>query len=174
MVPWAAQSYWQGGNDYVYQSLGVGSILLQAALLSGFVLLAIRRGPLPLGGLTLILTANAVMMSFMQDQYFLIPVAIATGILADLLSRVLRPSAARPAALRTVAFAVPALLYLLYFLALQVNGGIWWTIHMWLGSAVMAGIVGLFLSYLVVPPRLAPTMPDPATYAADTRPAPDV
>jgi hypothetical protein len=28
-----------------------------------------------------------------------------------------------------------------------------WSIHLWLGSCVMAGIVGLVLSYLLAPPQ---------------------
>ena len=38
------------------------------------------------------------------------------------------------------------------FLGLQLTGGIGWSIHLWLGSIVVAGIVGLLLSFLVVPP----------------------
>jgi hypothetical protein len=60
------------------------------------------------------------------------------------------------ARLRIFAFAVPAILYGLYFIAMIVNdGGIGWSVHLWAGSAVMAGIVGVLLSYLVVLPQLA-------------------
>jgi branched-subunit amino acid transport protein len=58
-------------------------------------------------------------------------------------------------ALRIFAFAVPAILYGLYFAGMIVNdGGIGWSVHLWAGSAVMAGLVGVLLSYLVVPPQL--------------------
>lgn len=40
----------------------------------------------------------------------------------------------------------------LYFLVLQLTQGIDWTRHLWLGSVFMAGIVGLFVSMLVVTP----------------------
>ena len=40
-----------------------------------------------------------------------------------------------------------------YFLDLMLTHGIIWSIHLWLGSCVMAGIVGLVLSYLLVPPQ---------------------
>jgi len=43
----------------------------------------------------------------------------------------------------------------MYFLAVLLTRGIGWTIHSWLGSVVGAGICGLLLSYLVVPPPIA-------------------
>jgi hypothetical protein len=53
--------------------------------------------------------------------------------------------------LHLFAFAMPAVYYLCYFLNLAIFQGIQWSIHLWLGSVFMAGIVGLLLSYLVVP-----------------------
>ena len=35
--------------------------------------------------------------------------------------------------------------------------GLSWSTHLWLGSVVFAGIVGWLTSYLLVPPRLAPS-----------------
>ena len=72
---------------------------------------------------------------------------------ADLLLWRLRPSAAWSAAFRLFAFAVPTILYGLYFLALRLTGGgVWWSIHLWMGAIGMAGVVGLLMSFLVVPP----------------------
>ena len=47
---------------------------------------------------------------------------------------------------------MPVVLYALYFLALQLTQGIDWTIHLWLGSIFMAGLIGLFVSFLTVVP----------------------
>ena len=79
------------------------------------------------------------------------PVAVLAGLTADLLLNQLKPSGARPGALRFFALAVPSILYLFYFLDLAFTTGIPWSIHLWLGSTFMAGIVGLLLSYLWVP-----------------------
>ena len=88
----------------------------------------------------------------MYDQYSRIVLALAAGLIADLLLRLLKPSAERPVALRIFACAVPTILYGLYFVAMIVDGGgIEWSVHLWAGSTVMAGIVGVLLSYLVVP-----------------------
>jgi hypothetical protein len=43
-----------------------------------------------------------------------------------------------------------------YFAALAATQGIAWTPHLWLGAIVFAGVAGWLLSYLVLPPRLAP------------------
>lgn len=142
----------------VGQAIGIGSVLVQTGLLMGVILLVVRRWgfALPLGGFALVFTLNGMLMGFMTDEQILIPVASLAGLGADLLLRGLKPSVARPGALRLFAFAVPILLYTLYFLALMLTKGIWWSVHLWTGSIVLAGIVGLLMSYLVAPP------PDPA------------
>lgn len=146
------------------QALGLISLLLQTALLMGVVLLAVRRWPLPWGSLTLLLGLNITLLTLMRDKGYhsnpldtgafpLIAVAILGGMAADSLLWRLRPSAARPAAFRLFAFAVPTIVYGLYFLALQLTGGgVWWSIHLWAGAIGMAGVVGLLMSFLVVPP----------------------
>lgn len=138
------------------QALGVASILLQAALLAGFALLAVRRWGwrLPWGSLTLLFTLNAALLSVLEDEYRLIPAAFLAGLVADLLLRRLKPSPERPAVLRLFAFAVPAVYYLFYFLALMVTESIWWSVHLWTGSIVLTGIVGWLLSYAFVPPAV--------------------
>ncbi len=134
------------------QSLGIMSILLQAGLLMGLVLLAVFRWILPLGSLTLMFALNATLMSFMRDQYRFIPAAALAGFAADLLLRWLRPSMARSGAFRLFAFAVPAIYYTLYFVAIMVTQGLDWSVHLWTGAIVLAGVVGLLLSYLLIPP----------------------
>ena len=132
-------------------SLGLVSILFQAALLTAIVLLLVRRFALPFGAFTLIFTLNITLLSILGNHYNLIPAAALGGLGADLIYWWLRPSTKRPDMLRLFAFAVPAFFYLCYFLNLQIIWGIQWSIHLWLGSVFMAGIIGLLLSYLVVP-----------------------
>lgn len=137
------------------KSWGAAAILLQAGILMGTILVALRRWRLPIGTLTLVFTLNIALMSVFghADQYKLIPVAMISGVIADLLLWWLKPSVAQPDALRLFAFAVPVVFYLNYFVSIMIhNHGISWSIHLWLGSSVMAGIVGLVLTYLLVPP----------------------
>ena len=135
-------------------ALGIAAILLQAALFMGILLLALRRWALPLGAATLLFTVSAILISFMHDQFRLILVALLAGIAADALIFLLRPSPDRIRPLRIVAFVIPVVFFLLYFVVLALSGGVAWVIHLWLGAPVMAGILGLFVSFLVVPPNL--------------------
>jgi hypothetical protein len=98
-----------------------------------------------------VFTVSALLLSFLKDTFQFIPAAVAAGIVADALLHWL--GTALP---RLVAFAVPAVFYAAYFVALAVSDGIGWTIHLWAGSIVLAGAVGWLLSYLVTPPRRPP------------------
>ena len=139
-------------TPFVRQALGAAGIIVQTALLMGLVLLGLRGGTLPVGSLTLILGLNALLLSVLNDQYVLIPGAILAGVLGDFLLWRLRPSITRSDSLRLFSVGVPVIVYSCYFLALQLTGGIGWSIHLWLGSIVVAGIVGLLLGLLVAPP----------------------
>ena len=142
-------------NIFFLQALGVGGVIVQTALLMGFVLLALRRWTLPAGSLTLIIGLNAAAMTVFSDEYWLILPAVLAGVGADALRVLLRPSVARPWRLRGFAAAVPMLFYLLYFLTLMSTRGVWWSTHLWTGSVVLGGIAGWLLSYLLVPMEAA-------------------
>jgi hypothetical protein len=139
----------------VEAALGIVAILLQAGLLMGTILVALRRFRLPPGALTLLLTLNAALVCSVLVHYFLLPVAVVTGLAADGLLLLLKPSLAHPGALRLFAFVVPTLLYGLYFLDLLLTQGVWWSVHLWAGTILLAGVVGLLLSFVFQSP--APT-----------------
>ncbi len=142
-----------GGSE----GLGVASILLQTVMLMGTILLVVRFGTLPAGALTLMVTLNAAAMGLLTFHgaypMTLVIAAGASGLLADLLRARLRPMAGRPAAWRLFAFVVPAVFYFCYFLGLRVTEGIAWSVHLWAGSIMLAGLTGWLLSYLVLPSR---------------------
>jgi hypothetical protein len=158
-----------------HQALGVTAIAFQTAILMGLVLLAVRRFRLPPGAFSVVFGLNAFALAF-EDQRVsgragglaLVPAALLAGVLADLLYARLSsgPPAGRTLGLRLLAFAVPAMFYLLYFLTLIVTTGIWWSIHLWLGSVVIAGIAGWLLSYVAAPP-VAGDAPGQVTGAAE-------
>ena len=76
---------------------------------------------------------------------------ILAGLAADLLNRVLHPGPDRVGAFRWFAFLVPVVTYSLFFGTLIATAGVWWSIHMWAGVIVQAGVVGLLVSWLVLP-----------------------
>jgi hypothetical protein len=45
------------------------------------------------------------------------------------------------------------LFYLCYFAALRLMQGWQWSVHLWTGAIVLAGLVGRLLSYLTLPPQ---------------------
>lgn len=136
----------------VSQSLGVTAFLIQPALLMGIVLFGLRRWTLPFGTLTVMLLINTALLSLLHDQYVLIPSAVFAGLLADGLLRLLRSSAERLIALRLFALTVPMVLYGLYFLTLLLTSGVAWSTPLWAGSIMLAGVVGVLLSYVAAPP----------------------
>jgi Tol biopolymer transport system component len=137
---------------YQTQSLGIASILLQSALLMGAALMLVKQWTMPLGGMTIMLAGTSTLMSIFRDQYVLLPGVLLAGLIADVLLWQLRPSQARRGQFYLFAFVVPVVVYSLYFLTLQLSQGLTWTVHLWLGSTFMAGVVGLFISFLLVSP----------------------
>lgn len=142
----------RGAADGNAADRGVAAILVQATLLATTALFLVRRWSLPFGSLTLIFGLPSILISFMHDRYAFIPAAILAGLFADALVRWLRPAPNRAGALHAFAFAVPVVYYALYFATLALTVGIAWRIHLWAGAIVMAGVVGLLLSYLITPP----------------------
>jgi hypothetical protein len=53
--------------------------------------------------------------------------------------------------LAPIRFRPPTTFYLCYFVALMLTGGIAWSVHLWVGSIMLAGIAGWLLSYLLLP-----------------------
>jgi hypothetical protein len=137
----------------IMQCQNVAGYILQSGLLLGTMLLVIRRWGtrLPAGVFTVLLGGNMFGMAFMTDEYRLIWAALVAGFFADVLARYLRPSES-VLRLRMFSTLVPASTVLLLFVAWRLSDTIWWSVHMWSGAIVLAGVGGLFLSFLLSPP----------------------
>lgn len=77
---------------------------------------------------------------------------LATGLLSDLALAAIGDRIVDTRWLRVFAFTLPALVLLAYFTTLFATSGVWWTVHFWAGSIVVAGLVGLLASCAVRPP----------------------
>jgi hypothetical protein len=143
-------------NNNTFYPIGLGTvnILLYSALMAGVVLTLLRRWSLPFGSLTLLFTLNGVLQATQRDGYYLIPAALLAGLAADAILLRWQPITASKNRVRLFSFAVPAIFAAFYFAVIALNGSVWWTIHMWAGVIVLAGVVGLFISFLVVPPQI--------------------
>jgi hypothetical protein len=150
------------GRAFLHQSVGLAGFLVQPAVLMAPVLCVLRSRPLPLGSLTFLLSVNVALMAIMHGKYLetgpgpLIGAAVLAGIVADVLLWRLRPSPDCLLAFRTVGFAVPAVQYLLYFVAVMWWSQVTWSVHLWTGAIVIAGSVGWLISHVAVPGRLGP------------------
>ncbi len=147
---------WSAGpppsHPFMPQALGIASILLQTALLTGAILLVVRRWHLPFGSLSLVMALNAALMGGLENHLGFAWVGLISGLIADVLLWTLKPSISRHAAFRVFASVVPAMFYALYFAVLATAAGVWWSAPMWAGSIVLAGAIGWMLSVLILPP----------------------
>ncbi len=141
-------------SRFLRQALGIASILVQTALAMGLILLTVWRWDLSFPSLTLVFTLNAALNLTQSAEYHfpLLGAAALAGLAADLLLKLLKPSASKPQALRLFGFTVPSLFYGAFFMVLMFTGAIGWSAHLWMGSILLAGITGWLLSCLLVPP----------------------
>ena len=133
---------------------GVARVLVTNLLLLAPLLLALTRWRLPFPSATFLFVGVATMMSGLSEYRLggSILAALAGGLACDLLVQLLRPSRARPAAVRTVAALTPAALWITYFLVLRWIHGIVWPTDLWLGTVGLAILTTLLVSFVVVPP----------------------
>ncbi|MGE3536761.1 MAG: hypothetical protein AB7N91_04885 [Candidatus Tectimicrobiota bacterium] len=154
-------SPWGGGPSQTLPVLrhvtGVVSALCDAGLLMGFLLLAMRRWLLPPGTLTLVIGLNAAAMGFVLAgpyPFGLVLVRCLAAGLLDIVYALLQPTLQRPWAWRLFAFLLPVCLSAAHFGALALGGVLWWSVHLWTGTVALTGVVGVFLSFLLLPPVL--------------------
>jgi len=133
---------------------------LFSALIVGCALVALRRGTLPVGSLTVLLGVNAVAMILMQGhapleiQVAFSLVAIAAGATGDVLLSRLRPSDSRRLQLHAFAFLLPVVYFTMYLGVVVTTVGSGWTVHALTGMVALSGVVGLLLSFVAVPRRV--------------------
>lgn len=137
---------------YLAQMPILAGVLLQTALLVGFLIVARRRADLPFGSITLLLGVSSMLMLLMRAKYDLsmrgpmLVAILAAGLLADGLLVAIRGRLSESQELRLLGAVVPFLVYTLYFAALAVSGGVWWTIHLWTGAIFLSAAVGFLLA----------------------------
>jgi hypothetical protein len=148
------------GDEAFYQNAsGIFNVLAPSLVVMGSILYLLRRWRLPTGSLFFLISVNYTLMFLMtmQDSFrapLTLVAMILTGVVAELLYRWLQSTAERADALRWFAFLTPFAMISLYVVALLLTGGLWWEIHMWAGVPFLAGVAGLFLSFISQPPAV--------------------
>lgn len=141
-----------GGEETVI--LALASIFVTNTLLVGALLLLVGRfGRLPLGTATLLFgaVAAAVVLEHGTQAPEVVAAALAGGIAADLLLRMLRPSLGGPQRLWLAGGLIPVVLWSAYFAALALTRGVAWAPELWSGAIALAGLIGLGLAFIQAP-----------------------
>ena len=84
---------------------------------------------------------------------FILP-AVLAGLIVDLSLGAGRRRLGRRGTAIVAAAITPMAYFALYFVALASLGLLDWSIHLWLGSIVLAGVIGSGIGWLVTRPRV--------------------
>lgn len=164
--------YTASANGSVYdtdiaQAFALDTFLITGVLLSGAVLVLLRRFTLPFGAVTTILLMFCIEQATQYDHYFALWAAFATAIAADAAVAWARIRIRDGAPFYAFAFGMPALFSALFLLAVRLHhGGLGWPANMTFGTPVLAGFAGLLVAFCCVSPLPIAMRPgDSATQA---------
>ena len=137
-----------GGPSPDHAFLG---LLWFAAVVAGLCLVLARRFRLVPGALALVCGLLGLLLVVVAPSLELWPAALAAGFVGDGLHRATRDRWPPAHVLRLLGAAVPASLYAAYFAVVAGLYGLAWPVHVWTGGIASAALVGLLVSYLVLP-----------------------
>ncbi len=147
--PWSAQSYEFRLQVPVWaaQNIGVAAILSQAGILAGTGLLLNSRFKLRPGSLTLVFALNGVLVTITKTHFYLVPVAILTGLAGDAwLAWTARRPGLPSASLCAVIGGTFALSYMI---AIVLAGGTAWSASLWSGVIIAATMLSWMMGRLL-------------------------
>lgn len=153
--PWPAQSYLDLNpiaHDFGIM-LGMGCILVFTVILVGIILSTVRHWIYPFGSFALVLGINTALMNFMiGDYYEFILTSVLAGVAIDILYwGLIAKNRHRMSHIHLFSFLAPFVFTLFYMLTILATDTLTWTVHVWTGAPVIAGIAGYLISYLVLP-----------------------
>ncbi len=135
---------------------GYAAILVTTAILAAPILVLARRWDLPFGTMTLLFGVVSTLVAAVEsfDMGLTFAAAPIAGLAGDLLVRRLRATAEHPWRIRAVVTAVPVVMWFAYFAVLRLQDDVGWSVELWSGVSVMAGLAGFGLAVLAVPAPL--------------------
>ena len=142
---------------------GFAGILMTTLVLLAPSFLLLRRWQVPRGTFTLLFTAVVVLTSSLHgfEMFETVLSGLVAGAAADLLAAELQPSRPPSTVLRVVGFVVPVVLWLTYFAVLALLYDVGWSMELWSGITLMAGLAGLGLAVLMTLAVPTPTRSSP-------------
>jgi hypothetical protein len=145
---------------WVAQNLGVSGILIQATILAGTGLLLNSGFKLRPGSLTLVFTINGLFVTITKTHFYLLPVAVVTGLAGDAWLAWRARRSGRPSA--SLCAVIAGAFALTDLIVVELEGGTSWNLSLWAGVIIAASVVCWMVGRLLragVPgaPAAAPT-----------------
>lgn len=137
-----------GGPSSDHNFLG---ILWFTVIVIALGLTLLRRFRLAIGAFTIVLGLLGLLVTAIASTFEFLPAIIATGIITDGLYYGARDRWSLVRTVRLLGAALPIFLFTFYFVTVAVVYGLVWSVHVWSGGIISAGLVGLLVSYVVVP-----------------------
>lgn len=132
-------------------------ILWFTAIAVALGLTLIRRFRLVKGAYTLVFGLLGLLVTAIAPSFEFVPAMVATGVIADSLYHEVRDRWCLARTIRLIGAAIPVALFTLYFATVAILFNLVWSVHIWTGGIVSAGLVGLLVSYVVVPSQRTDT-----------------
>lgn len=141
---------------YTAEFAAVARILATNVILFAPLFLVLRRWRLPFGSATFLMVVVAAAMSGLTTfDLGLTVIAFAIGGLTfDTIIAIAHPDASRTLGYRAAALAAPAVMWLSYFAIFWIGYGIQWPFDLLLGTAGLAAISSVLLSYVAISPAM--------------------
>jgi hypothetical protein len=124
---------------WVAQNLGVTGLLVQATILACTGLLLNSGFKLRPGSLTLVFTINGIFVTITKTHFYLLPVAIATGLAGDAWLAWTARRQGRPSA--SLCAVIAGAFTLADLIAVELEGGTAWNASLWAGVIVGATMI---------------------------------
>ena len=137
---------------------GTAGIFLHSALLALFVVVPLRHLRLPGGSIAAIMLYDALLLVPATDQWLALPAVAGAALAGEIAWAWVRSGGLggpdRESGYWLLGGLVPLVQAALMFAMLgRFGGGLAWSVHLWSGVPVAAGILGLGVAVLAVPPR---------------------
>jgi hypothetical protein len=137
---------------FIGQLLGALGLLMQAVIVTGVVLIALRHILLPPGSITFMLTATAFLICTQLGHFEYVWVGLVVGAVSDLMLVLARPRSDRLLQLRFFAAGMGLLLPSVYLVVGQLaTRPTYWIFDVIAGSILVCGMTGWLVSYLIFP-----------------------